>query len=1154
MKHFIALITYALITMLTGVTNWNSTSLKHLNNFSAPSTSKKIIETDTVKPVITNRGNPYITNYNPGINNQQIWSICQDNYDQMIFAHRQGLTIFNGNSWEQIKLPAIPIALKNLPEHNIILIGCDNQFGYIRQDNTGIYEYITLSDTKLRHGEITDIKLSETHIYFYSDESLSVYNRKKLELENEWIIQDGVKQNGIILLNNQVFISKENKGIYRIGNDGKRFFIPRSRTISINQLAFSLPLSSKTILLGTFANKLYTFNGKSIRSYQCSANEYISESQLVGGINLNDKQFALSTLSGGIIIIDKNEGKIIHVINYQNGLPDDEIFATGTDNEGGLWLSHGFGISRVNYDLPVKDFNYYPGIEGKLIDVIVFEKTSYIATTEGVFYLDTLANVKEFDIYIKKTSIKKKPAPEEVIVAQKQVETKKRKSIFQKWKDRRQKRKNKKTDDNIEEAEQKIENPKKKNRKKTKIVYKKKTVRILSLSYVFKKVKNISGKCKQLIRYKNSILVASNNGLYEIKEKKAKKVLKNIYVNTIVPSKTDGVFYIGTDNGITLIKAGKKGWKEYKSIQPEEFDDEVLSIAEDDNNNIWVGSDALIYYITVGKKHKAESFDIFDFGKNHPDKFSVRKIEGKIFFLSSSQIYLFNESKGNIEPSDKLIPNKLPFLKYIISQPGVTWLKNEEKWIFISGEKQVIPEQASLLNLFENIQNIRVDDQNNIWVVDGKNNLYKILPDDISESYLSDFKVYIKSIQNDQGNFITKENIKVESEISSLSFKISVPYYLRPEELRYQYFIKGLMNGWTDWKQSPDFDFLLQPGIYKVQVRAKNIFGNISTSTEYFVSVKSPLWMHTWFIIAVTAACILLLTLLIFIFQKKKERKLQRYNNQLEEKVEERTQEIQKQKEQIEYKNREITDSLNYASQIQSAVLPPLKVIDNSVSESFVLNRPKDIVSGDFYWANRINGQLVVTAADCTGHGVPGAFLSMLGVTFLNEITNKMEHLKANTILEKLRKRVIKSMHQEGYDKKRLDGIDLSLVVLDLKNKELQFSGANNPLYIIRNGELTEFKGDRMPIGVHSYTDRPFTNHKIEVKKNDLIYMFSDGFIDQFGGEYGRKFLSRNFKALLSEISNLSLNDQKEILFETLKMWKGKRDQLDDILIVGLKI
>ncbi len=1162
MKLLIAAISLTFLPILAGILSWNSNNLNGHYNISSRYSNSKNIETDTIESVIANQGNPYITNYNnSGISNQQIWSICQDNYGQMIFAHRQGLTIFNGNKWELLGLPAIPISLKKLPEKDIILIGCDDQFGFVKKNDKGQYKYFRLSETNIKFGEITDIKLTNENIYFYSDKSLSVYSKKNLELINKWFVEDEIKQNGIVQFNNDIFISKENKGIYKITKDGQKSLIPNSKILAVNQIAFSLPLSSKKILLGTLTNKLYTFDGKNIKSFHCSADEYIEESQLVGGIDLNNNQFALSTLSGGIIILNKGNGKIIHVINYQNGLPDDEIFATGTDNEGGLWISHGFGISRVNYDLPVKDFNYYPGIEGKLIDVLEFNNTIYIATTEGVFYLDTLTDVKEFDIYVKKTSLKKtnstKKDTEEKVNTP---ETKPKKSIFQKWKERREKRRLKKQLENEKNKQEEIvEKPKvvdkkKAPSKKKKIVYKKKKKRILSLSYVFKKVKGVSGKCKQLLKYENLILVASNEGLFEIKKKSAKRILKNVYINTVVPSKTKNVVYIGTDNGLTAVKSYKNKWEEIKNIKTEEIDDEILSISEDKNGNLWIGSDALIYFVTIGKKNKAESVEVFDFGKSNPDKFSVREIEDNIFFLSSSQIFLYNEKNGKIEPSDKLIPNKLPFLKYIISQPGITWLKNEEKWIFISDKQQLRPEQTSLLNIFENIQNIRVDDQNNIWVVDGNNSLYKILPEDIAESYLRNFKVYIQSIQNNLGNYVSKEKIEIESGVNSLTFRISVPYYLRPEEIRYQYFIHGVMNGWTEWKQSPNFDFILRPGKYVVQVRAKNIFGNISSSKEYVVRVKSPIWMHTWFIMVLAAGALLIVTLFIFIFQKKKERKLLKYNKELEEKVEERTQEIQKQKEQIEYKNQEITDSLNYASQIQSAVLPPLKIIGNSVSDSFVLNKPRNIVSGDFYWANRVNGQLVVTAADCTGHGVPGAFLSMLGVTFLNEITNKMDHLEANTILEKLRKRVIKSMHQEGYEKKRLDGIDLSLVVLDLKSKELQFSGANNPLYIVRNRELTEFKGDRMPIGIHSLLDKPFTNHKIEVKKDDLIYMFSDGFIDQFGGELGRKFLSRNFKALITEISGLPLNEQKNILYETLKMWKGNRDQLDDILVVGLRI
>jgi serine phosphatase RsbU (regulator of sigma subunit) len=377
---------------------------------------------------------------------------------------------------------------------------------------------------------------------------------------------------------------------------------------------------------------------------------------------------------------------------------------------------------------------------------------------------------------------------------------------------------------------------------------------------------------------------------------------------------------------------------------------------------------------------------------------------------------------------------------------------------------------------------------------------------------------------------------------------------LKPSGTTYQYFIKGVMNGWSEWKPNQEFVFFVKPGNYSIQVRAKNVLGQISSSKEYKIDVNYPLWKKDWFISLIIVLVILFLSFVVFLIQKKRERKLQKDNKILEAKVEERTLEIVKQKEQIENKNHEITESLNYASQIQSAILPPIEILAQTLDEFFIFNRPKDIVSGDFYWINRLDEQLLVTAADCTGHGVPGAFLSLLGVTFLNEITNKMETLRANLILELLRERVIKPLNQGGYNKKRLDGIDLSLAVIDFSKMELQFAGANNSLYLIRNGYLSEFKGNRMPIGLHAHRDKPFTNHDIEIKKGDIIYLFSDGYIDQFGGKYGRKFLSRNFKSLLTEIFPLPLQEQKKLLSEIMDSWKDHFEQIDDMLIIGLKI
>jgi CheY-like chemotaxis protein len=270
--------------------------------------------------------------------------------------------------------------------------------------------------------------------------------------------------------------------------------------------------------------------------------------------------------------------------------------------------------------------------------------------------------------------------------------------------------------------------------------------------------------------------------------------------------------------------------------------------------------------------------------------------------------------------------------------------------------------------------------------------------------------------------------------------------------------------------------------------------------------------------------------------------------------------EIEKQHEIVNKQKQKITDSILYASRIQQAILPPEDFVKTLSDDFFILFKPRDIVSGDFYWMTKKENLIVVAAADCTGHGVPGAFMSMLGVAFLNEIVNKVsinKHLNAlstDEVLNKLRENVISSLHQTGNRKEPKDGMDIALCIIDTENMKLQFSGAHNPLYIIRDNELMQYAGDKMPISYYELGDKSFTRYDIDIKANDKIYLFSDGYVDQFGGPKGRKFLSKNFRKLLTEICDKPLIEQKDILDKHLEEWKGDRNQLDDILVIGMNI
>lgn len=256
---------------------------------------------------------------------------------------------------------------------------------------------------------------------------------------------------------------------------------------------------------------------------------------------------------------------------------------------------------------------------------------------------------------------------------------------------------------------------------------------------------------------------------------------------------------------------------------------------------------------------------------------------------------------------------------------------------------------------------------------------------------------------------------------------------------------------------------------------------------------------------------------------------------------------------EIESKNTLITDSILYAESIQNAILPDMEFMKKEMPEHFVLLKPKDIVSGDFYWVKKINNFLIIAAVDCTGHGVPGAFMSMLGTSFLNETVSKAKFDKANEILERLRKMVKVSLKQTGKDIEQKDGMDMALCILDLDNKEMQYAGAYNPLYLIRDGELIEYKADRQPVGFH-YVEKEFTNHVIRLQEGDAIYIFSDGFYDQLGGAKNKKFMSKNFQSLLLEINKKSMDQQKDLLDKTLKEWMKNMEQIDDILVMGIRV
>ena len=331
---------------------------------------------------------------------------------------------------------------------------------------------------------------------------------------------------------------------------------------------------------------------------------------------------------------------------------------------------------------------------------------------------------------------------------------------------------------------------------------------------------------------------------------------------------------------------------------------------------------------------------------------------------------------------------------------------------------------------------------------------------------------------------------------------------------------------------------------------------------------------------SISGILVLIILLVIVVFYAYREKKnanllLVQKNTEIlnqKEEIEAQRDEISIQRDTLARQKKNITDSILYAQKIQQALLPTSEMLQTSLPEHFVLFRPRDIVSGDFYWLRKINNLVVLTVADCTGHGVPGAFMSMLGISFLNEIVNDKEVNTPGEVLKRMREKVKTSLHQKGAAGEQKDGMDMALCVLDTKTLLLQYAGAHNPLYLLRMGidppafenpdvkiernethTLYEFKANRQPVSI-SQKERDFTTHEIQLLKGDTFYLFSDGFQDQLSGNAKEKFKPQRLKKILLDSAENKMDDQKQILETAHENWKRETDQVDDILIFGVRI
>ncbi|MEA1887963.1 MAG: SpoIIE family protein phosphatase, partial [Bacteroidota bacterium] len=570
------------------------------------------------------------------------------------------------------------------------------------------------------------------------------------------------------------------------------------------------------------------------------------------------------------------------------------------------------------------------------------------------------------------------------------------------------------------------------------------------------------------------------------------------------------------------------------------------SLYFDRNGIVWIGSEevsALTRYIP-GK----DTFEILNLNNNLIPSSITETNDGTIWLgtqygvlgLKDDTIAIhFTENDGLLSNNINLLQADNRGVLYIGTNTGLNSLNIE------TGTINTYTEENGFVGI-ETKQNASfLDSKGHLWFGTA-NGATELAPENIPPPDLSPL-THIKGIMV---NFEEREmtpGMRLRHTEKNITFNYYSVCLTNPEAVSYQVMIEGADPEWRpETEQTTAIYSSLSPGRYTFKVKAQNSDGiwNEEPVTFDFV-IRPPFYASPWFI----TALIVLAAVAVMVYIRIRERNLVREKRILEEKVEERTAEVVQKSMVIEEKNRDITASIRYAERIQMAMLPT----EDSFDDTFVLFLPKDIVSGDFYWMHDNGDVQFIAAVDCTGHGVPGAFMSIIGHNSLTKIVREYGITRPAAILDQLNVEITRSLIQRG-DEVISDGMDLALIAYDKKHKKLEYAGAYNPLVIIRDGELITIKGNRFPIGMAAAREKKFTNVEVDIESGDNLYMFSDGYADQFGGSENKKFKVVNLKKELLRISHLPMNQQKEQLLKTLDEWMGGVSQIDDILIIGTRV
>lgn len=1080
------------------------------------------------------RGFPLITNYTHDITlgGEQNWCITQDSRGVVYVGNNdKGILEYDGVEWRRIAIPNDP-ATRSLVQGDdgLVYVGAVSEFGRLEPDRIGNMHYRSLSDSLDKElypfSAIWRTYCHEGLVYFCSFNYIFIYDIGSEQLS---VLETGEFSFYSFLVDGTLYVSDFGEGLMKFREDqlvavpGGEFF----REMTITGL---VPFDENSLLVGTFYGGLFLYDLSSgaVKGGWADeeVNAYLMESNITHLCSFREA-FVASTLAGGVVILEQ-DGQASAIITENEGLIDQQVpfvyFNEKIEGSSQLWIANFMGISKLEPENPFRVFTEASGFENFITDIQAFAGRLFISTFGGLYYLDYSPTGTQFI---------KVPVTRGAFIRDLLLFTPSPGSEFL-----------------LASSDEEV--------------------------YVIDRQMNS--------RFLEDLVANPPDDPSDLAEYAGRSLVQD-------PGRPERLIVGRTQ--VVGLQYSRGRWEEYMRVKGLGEQDMMLKKCIDKHDFLWSSTEFAVNRV-----------DIRDPNLPIPKFFSVHSglpsADKNLVFLDPETrevligtrdgFYRYDYFRDTIVRDtfyNKILPpGKNQIMSFHQDGDGDFWFSFENaksQWTELVARRkddhlEIVEEKA-----FQRLANASVDvfytdPENKVWF--GKSNKLYYFDKDFSRNDSVGFRALIRSVSIGADSllylgasygdgYLQNRRPQISYRFNNMRFTWAAPFFEQEENIEFSYRLSGFTESWSPWSKVPFKEFTNLPyGSYTLELKARNVYGIEGMPAQWSFAILRP-WYAKFYAITVY---LVLAVLLVFVIIKLYTRRLKMENLRLEEVIQQRTAEIRKQKE-------ELTDSIEYASRIQRALLPSEQLLDQHQIEHFILFKPRDIVSGDFYWIGYKNNRLVVVAADCTGHGVPGAFMSMLGITFLDEIVIKSEITSTDQILEELRKHVIKALKQTGtaVDESK-DGMDLSLVSMDLLEHEFQFSGAYNPMLLVRklkrseigklnkgqeldvprgsiyNGShlLQTIRADQMPIGI-SEKKLPFRSNTFK-DEGYSIYMFSDGFLDQFGGPGGKKFMSKNFKKLILELQSLPLREQGAALEKVLKDWMGNISQIDDILVMGLRM